>query len=75
MPEYDPEEGKLLLTEAGYPEGFEIDAFTPFPPVFSLAERIMDSLREAGIKSELNVTQRPVFLSMLREHREGFPGT
>lgn len=34
----------------------------------------MDSLRDIGIKSELNTTQRPVFLSMLREHRAGFPG-
>ena len=75
VPEYNVEKAKQLMAEAGYADGFEIDAFTPFPPVFSLAERIMDSLREIGIKSELNVTQRPVFLSMLREHREGFPGT
>ncbi|MCY4364795.1 MAG: ABC transporter substrate-binding protein [Chloroflexi bacterium] len=75
VPEYNVERAKQLMAEAGYAEGFELDAFTPFPPVFSLAERIMDSLREIGIKSELNVTQRPVFLSMLREHRAGFPGT
>lgn len=75
VPEYNVEKAKQLMAEAGYADGFEIDAFTPFPPVFSLAERIMDSLREIGIKSELNVTQRPVFLSMLREHRAGFPGT
>ena len=73
VPEYNVERAKQLMAEAGYADGFEIDAFTPFPPVFSLAERIMDSLREIGIKSELNVTQRPVFLSMLREHRAGIP--
>ena len=74
VPEYNLEKAKQLMAEAGYEDGFELDAFTPFPPVFSLAERMMDSLREIGIKSELNVTQRPVFLSMLREHRAGFPG-
>ena len=74
VPEYDLEKAKQLMAEAGFEDGFELDAFTPFPPVFSLAERMMDSLREIGIKSELNVTQRPVFLSMLREHRAGFPG-
>ena len=74
VPEYDLEQAKQLMIEAGFADGFELDAFTPFPPVFSLAERIMDSLRDIGIKSELNTTQRPVFLSMLREHREGFPG-
>ena len=74
VPEYDLEQAKQLMIEAGFEDGFELDAFTPFPPVFSLAERIMDSLRDIGIKSELNTTQRPVFLSMLREHRAGFPG-
>ena len=74
VPEYDLEQAKQLMIEAGFEDGFELDAFTPFPPVFSLAERIMDSLREIGIKSELNTTQRPVFLSMLREHLAGFPG-
>ena len=71
---YDLAKAKQLMDDAGFPDGFEIDAFTPFPPVFSLGERIMDQLREIGIKSTLNTTQRPVFLSQLREHRAGFPG-
>jgi len=71
---FDLPKAKQLMADAGFPEGFEIDAFTPFPPVFSLGERIMDQLQEIGIKSKLNVTQRPVFLSQLREHRDGFPG-
>ena len=71
---FDLEKAKQLMADAGFPDGFEIDAFTPFPPVFSLGERIMGQLQEIGIKSELNVTQRPVFLSQLREHRAGFPG-
>ena len=71
---FDLAKAKQLMADAGFPDGFEIDAFTPFPPVFSLGERIIDSLRAINIKSELNVTQRPVFLSMLRDHRAGFPG-
>ena len=74
VPEYNLAKAQQLMSEAGFADGFELDAFTPFPPVFSLAERIMDSLRDIGIKSELQTTQRPVFLSMLREGREGFPG-
>ena len=71
---YDLAKAKQLMADAGFPDGFEIDAFTPFPPVFSLGERIMDQLRDIGIKSTFNTTQRPVFLSQLREHRAGFPG-
>jgi peptide/nickel transport system substrate-binding protein len=74
VPEHNLERARQLMEEASYADGLQLDAFTPFPPVFSLAERIMDSLRDIGVKGELNVTQRPVFLSMLREGRQGFPG-
>ena len=45
---YNLEKAKQLMADAGFPDGFEIDAFTPFPPVFSLGERIMDQLRDIG---------------------------
>ena len=41
---FDPDKAKQLMADAGFPDGFEIDAFTPFPPVFSLGERIMGQL-------------------------------
>ena len=74
VPAQDLAKAKQLMADAGYAEGFTLDWFTPFPPVFSLALRIMDSLREINIESEMQKTERPVFLSMMRDGRDGFPG-
>ena len=79
--EYNLEEAKSLMADAGYPDGFEIDWFTPFPAVESLSLRIMDQLREIGIKSEMNVMERPVYMEKSRAgmaedkmSHKGFPG-
>ena len=68
--EYDLEKAKQLMAEAGFGDGLEA-ACTPSPLLFSLAERLKNSLGEVGIESELNVTQRPVGVP---EHVKGEPG-
>ena len=79
--EFQLEEAKRLMTEAGYPNGFKIDWFTPFPAVESLSLRVMEQLREIGIVSEMNVMERPVYYQKLLEGKpkegyghKGFPG-
>jgi ABC-type transport system substrate-binding protein len=79
--EFNFKEAKRLMAEAGYPNGFAIDWFTPFPAVESLSLRVMEQLREIGIKGQMNVMERPVFLQKLLEGKptggyghKGFPG-
>ncbi len=79
--EYQLQEAKRLMAEAGYGEGFKIDWFTPFPAVESLSLRVMEQLREIGIRSEMNVMEQPVYYQKLLEGKpqagyghKGFPG-
>ncbi|HEX2171464.1 MAG TPA: ABC transporter substrate-binding protein, partial [Dehalococcoidia bacterium] len=66
-PEYNPERAKQLMIEAGYPDGFEIAQFTPFPPYFSLDERVITAMRELGIRTRLNQMERAAFSQKLAE--------
>ncbi len=79
--EYNLPEAKRLMAAAGYAEGFSIDWFTPFPAVESLSLRVMEQLRAIGIKSQMNVMERPVYYQKLLEGKrqegyghKGFPG-
>jgi peptide/nickel transport system substrate-binding protein len=79
--EFNLKEAKRLMAEAGYVEGFGIDWFTPFPAAESLSLRVMEQLREIGIKAEMNVMERPVYYQKLLEGKpesgyghKGFPG-
>lgn len=79
--EYDLAEAKRLMAEAGYPDGFAIEWFTPFPAVESLSLRVMEQLRAIGVKSQMNVMERPVYYQKLLQGKpkdgyghKGFPG-
>lgn len=79
--EFDLTEAKRLMAEAGYPNGFAIDWFTPVPAGESLSLRVMEQLRAIGIKSQMNVMERPVYMQKVLEGRpkdghghKGFPG-
>jgi ABC-type transport system substrate-binding protein len=79
--EFDLKEARRLMAEAGYPNGFSLDWFTPFTAVESLGLRIMEQLREIGIKGPMNVMERPVFMQKMLEGKpkegyghKGFPG-
>ena len=53
---YDPEKAKQLLAEAGYPNGFEIDFYTPSSGVYpKIATIIQAQLAKVGIK--VNIRQ------------------
>lgn len=51
---YNPERAKELLAEAGYPEGFEIDFYTPSVGVMpKVATLIQEQLKKVGIKANI----------------------
>jgi peptide/nickel transport system substrate-binding protein len=68
-PPYDPARAKRLLAEAGYPSGFDAGDLTPFPPFFSLAEAIGNSLQAVGIRTRMRTMERATFLTSWREHK------
>jgi peptide/nickel transport system substrate-binding protein len=62
---FDPARAKQLLTEAGYPNGFDAGELHQLPPYFSLGEAIQGYLRAVGIRLQMRPTERAAFLSAL----------
>ena len=66
---YDPKRAKALLTEAGYPGGFDAGEFIPYPPYNSMGEAIANYLNAVGIRSRVRVMERAAFLSAWRDKK------
>jgi peptide/nickel transport system substrate-binding protein len=60
---YNPAEAKRLLTEAGYPNGFDAGEVTPIPPFTSMGESVVNYLGAVGIKARVRVMERAAFFS------------
>jgi peptide/nickel transport system substrate-binding protein len=73
-PERDPAKAKQLMVEAGFSNGFEVEALTPIPPYSSMGERIISQIREIGIRTKLNNMERGAFLAKLGEGPDAFKG-
>ena len=61
---YDPEKAKQLLTEAGFPNGFEIDYYSPtgrYPKDREIAQVIVEQLSKVGIKANLKTPEWSIF--------------
>ncbi|MCR5323917.1 MAG: ABC transporter substrate-binding protein [Lachnospiraceae bacterium] len=56
---YDVDKAKALLTEAGYPDGFEFTITVPSNYEFHVrtAEVIVDQLKKVGIKAEIKLVE------------------
>src|SRR6266513_597809 len=68
-PPYDPTRAKQLLTEAGFPNGFDAGDLTPLPPYTSLAETVGGYLQGLGIRSRVRNMERATFMTTWHEKK------
>ena len=68
-PAFDPKGAKQLLTEAGYPNGFDAGDLTPLPPYTSLGEAVGSYLQAIGIRTSVRAMERATFMSTWREKK------
>ncbi len=64
---FDRNAAKALLTEAGYPDGFEVDLLAT-PSVFGLAEALAGELRKIGVRAKVD---RATFVAYRDKQRLG----
>jgi peptide/nickel transport system substrate-binding protein len=74
VPEYNPAKAKKLLSEAGFPNGFDFDWYVPFPPYFDLGQRVLADLGAVGIRGKLEVLEGPAYQAKNAQGRKGFSG-
>jgi peptide/nickel transport system substrate-binding protein len=63
---YDPARAKKLLTEAGYPNGFDAGELHPYPPYFSMGEAIASYFAAVGIRTKIRTMERAAFIAAWR---------
>lgn len=71
--EYNPEKAKELLTEAGYPNGFETSLWTPegrYPMDAQIAEAVAGQLKKVGIKVRLRKWEWAAYIKNTRKKPE-----
>ncbi len=64
MPEYDPAKAKELLTEAGYPDGFQVDLYCTsdrLPGDGAICQGLGQMLTQAGITTNVNAISKTVY--------------
>ena len=66
---YDPKKAKQLLTEAGYPNGFDAGEFTPNPGFPTVADSIMNYLNAAGFRLRMRQMERATFYANWQEKK------
>jgi peptide/nickel transport system substrate-binding protein len=66
---YNPEKAKLLLKEAGYPNGFDAGEITSGPPYHSLAEGVANYLQAVGIRIKVRPMERAALIAALKEKK------
>jgi peptide/nickel transport system substrate-binding protein len=66
---FDPARARQLLTEAGFPRGFDAGDFWCDASVCGYAEAVLNYLQAVGIKAKLRPMERAAFLSAFREKK------
>ena len=68
-PALDPKRAKQLLTEAGYPNGFDAGDLTPLPPYTSLGEAVGGYLGGIGIRTRVRTMERATYMTSWHEKK------
>jgi len=68
-PPYDPQKAKQLLTEAGYPNGFDAGEFVPIPGFSTVGEAALNNLNTAGIRVRMRPMERAAFYAAWQEKK------
>jgi len=66
---YDPQKAKQLLTESGYPNGFDAGAISADITFASFTEAVVNYLRAVGIRATLRPLERAAFFKEYQEKR------
>ena len=66
---FDPAKAKMLLAEAGYPNGFDAGELYPWPPYFSMGEALGGYLLNVGIRTKLRTMERAAMTTAWREKK------
>jgi peptide/nickel transport system substrate-binding protein len=66
---YDPEKAKRLLSEAGYPKGFDAGEFVPIPPFHEVGEAVVNYLNAVGIRVKMRTMERASFYTAWKEKK------
>ena len=74
-PAYDPEGAKKLLTEAGYPNGFEVTLDTPNNRYINdekISQAVVGMLGKIGIKVNLSSQSKTLHMPKITKHNTDF---
>ena len=66
---YDPAKTKRLLTEAGYPNGFDAGDYYCDSSYANLGEAVVNYLKAAGIRTQLRPLERAAFIAQNRDKK------
>jgi peptide/nickel transport system substrate-binding protein len=66
-PVYDPAKARQLLTEAGYPNGFDAGSYNCDSSYANLGEAVVNNLGEAGIRVRLRPMERAAWIKAFAE--------